>query len=147
MRRGDPLKLGLRPGVGLGQRLRPLVDLVPARVERLPARLEAAALVVEPLLPLADPLLAPFQVAAELAYLVLDRADLVFRLAAAVLGLPRQLLGRLGGPAEDLVGVGLRAGPDLLGLRLGLPGELVRRLLVRSLIGLDGRLGAGRDPP
>ena len=120
VRRGDPLKLGLGLGVGFRQGLRPLVELGPALFECLPACLKAAALVVEPLLALADPLLAPLQVTAELAHLVLDGADLVLDLAAAVRGLLRRLLGRLGGPAEDPVGVGLRARPDLLRFGLGL---------------------------
>src|SRR6185437_1381475 len=139
----DPLKLRPGLGVGLGQRLLPLFKLVPALFERLTASLKAAALAVEPLLALADPLLAPLQVAAELAHLVLDGADLVLDLAAALRGLLRRLLGRLGGPAEYPVGVGLRTRPDLLrfGLRLDLRlgGLLLRGPL---LLGGGGRLPA-----
>ena len=121
---GDPRKLLARPCAGLRQRLGPLLELGPALFERLPARLETAALIIEPLLPLADPLLAPLQVAAELADLVLDGADLVLDLATALGGLLCRLLGRLDGPAEDPVRFGPRLGPDLLRFGLSLPGQL-----------------------
>ena len=111
---------------------------------RLAAFLEAAALVVEPLLALADALLAPFQVTAEAAHLVLGQADLVLDHAPALhallgrllsrylRGLPGGLLGRLGGAAEGLVRLGQRPDPDLLGVGLRLLGQL-------------GRVGVRRD--
>ena len=56
---------------------------------------------------------------------LLDGADLVLDLAAAVRGLLYRLLGRLGRPADYAVGVGPRAGPDLVRFGLGLSGWLL----------------------
>src|SRR5262249_46744984 len=115
---GDPLKLLARLRACLRQRPGPLLKLGPALFQPPPARLKAAALVLAPLLPFTDPLLAPLQVAAQLADLVLDGADLVLDFATALGGLLRRLLGRLGGPAKEPVRVVPRPGPDLV--RLGL---------------------------
>ena len=100
----------------------PLVEVLPAALERLPALLHAADLGVEALFPLADPQLAALQVAAELAHLVLDGPDLVLDLAAV----PRGLLGPLGGTLDDPLGLGLGPDPQLLGVRLRAVPELVR---------------------
>jgi hypothetical protein len=129
---GDALQLGPLGRVGVREVFRPVLERGPAADKGLSAFLKAAALVVKALLALADPLLTALQVAAELAYLVLDEAELLLGLVPPVRrqlgrqlgGLDGRLLGRRGGAAEDLVGLSLRAGADLLRVGLRLLGEL-----------------------
>ena len=95
---GDPLKLFLAFAAASSRAVVAVVEVLPAPVERLPALFHAAALGVEALFPLADPQLAAFQVAAELAHLVLDGADLVLDLTAVLRG----LFGPLGRTLDTL---------------------------------------------
>ena len=78
---------------------------------------------------------AALEVTAQLAHLVLDRADLFLDFAAALGG----LLGFLAGPLQDPGGLGLGAGTDVIGFL----GDLVGRL--RSCGELT-RVPAGRGP-
>jgi hypothetical protein len=122
--RGDELGLGLidrQPGyalellapvgVQLVQLSGPPVEFLPALAESLGAVLDALELLVEPLLAVGEAGFPALEVAAQLADLVLDRADLFLDLAAPLGG----LLGFLARPLEDPAGLGLGPGPDVLG--------------------------------
>ena len=105
-----------------------------ARGQGLGALLDPLELLVQPLLAIGEAQLAALEVTAQLADLVLDRADLFFDFPAALGG----LFGLVAGSFEDAGGFGLGAGADVLGFLAG-------------LFQLDGVLGwvelrAGRGP-
>ena len=102
---------------------------MPALVEGLGAVFDALELVVEPLLAVGETGFAALEVTAQLADLVLDRADLFLDFAAALGG----LFGFLAGSLEDPGGLGLGASPDVLGFG----GDAVELAAVRGL----GRAG------
>jgi hypothetical protein len=103
---GAALQVLLAAGQGLGALLNPL------------------ELLVQPLLAIGEAQLTALEVTAQLADLVLDRADLFFDVPAALGG----LFGLVAGSFEDAGGFGLGAGPDVLGF-------------LARLFELDGVLG------
>src|ERR1700745_1007334 len=72
---------------------------------------DALELLIQPLLAVGEAGFAALEVTAQLTHLVLDRADLLFDLAAALGG----LLGFLAGSLEDADGFGLGPGADVFG--------------------------------
>jgi hypothetical protein len=79
--------------------------------EGLGAVFDALELGVEPVLAVGETGFAALEVTAQLAHLVLDRANLFLDFAAALGG----LFGFLTGPLEDPGGLGLGASPDVFG--------------------------------
>jgi hypothetical protein len=87
------------------------VEVLPALAEGLRTVFDALELLVQPLLAVGEAGFPALEVTAQLAHFVLDRADLLFDLAAALGG----LLGFLAGSLQDPGGFGLGAGTDVLG--------------------------------
>ena len=87
------------------------VEVLLALVESLGAVFDALELLVQPLLAVGEAGFPALEVTAQLTHLVLDRADLLFDLAAALGG----LLGFLAGSLQDAGGFGLGAGADVFG--------------------------------
>jgi hypothetical protein len=112
----DPLQLPAARGFGPFQLGGTPVEILLALVEPVSAVLDAPELLVEALLAVGQAHLAAFQVAAQLPHLVLDRADLLLDLTAALGG----LLGLVPCPAEDPRRLRLGAGQDVLGFLLQL---------------------------
>ena len=101
------------------------VEVVLPGAEGLSAVFDPLELLVEPLLAVGQTGFAALEVTAQLAHLVLDRADLFLDFAAALGG----LFGFVAGSVEDPGGLGLGASPDLLGFL----GRAVELAAVRGL--------------
>jgi len=108
-------------------------------VQGLGALLDALELLVEPLLAVGQAGLPALEVAAQLADLVLDRADLFLDLAAPLGG----LFGLLAGPLEDPGGLGFGASADMVGF----PGDAVQLAVVRRYLGSGATRLRARIPP
>src|SRR6185437_1756309 len=108
---GDPLQLLAAVGVELVQFGRAPLEVLLALAERLRPVFDALELLVQPLLAVGEAGFPALEVTAQLTHLVLDRADLLFDLAAALGG----LLGFLAGSLEDTGGLGLGSGADVFG--------------------------------
>ena len=133
---GDALKLLAALGVLLVQFERAPVEILLALVEGLRAVFDAPELLVEPLLAVGETGFPALQVAAQLAHLVLDRADLFLDFAAALGG----LLGFLAGSLQDPGGLGLGSRADVFGFG----GDAVELAAVRVPgLGLLRRSGSG----
>ena len=131
---GDALELFAALGVLLFQFEGAPGEVLLALVEGLRAVFDAPELLVEPLLAVGETGFPAFQVAAQLAHLVLDRADLFLDFAAALGG----LFGFLAGPLQDPGGLGLGSGADVFGFG----GDAVELAAVR-VPGLDFWLRPG----
>ena len=88
-----------------------------ALVQGLGAVFDPLEFRIEPLLAVGETGFAALEVTAQLAHLILDRADLFLDLAAALGG----LFGLLAGPLQDPGGLGLGARTDVIGFQ----GDLV----------------------
>ena len=108
---GDPLQLLAAVGVELVQFGRAPLEVLLALAERLRPVFDALELLVQPLLTVGEAGFPALEVTAQLTHFVLDRADLLFDLAAALGG----LLGFLAGSLQDPGGFGLGAGADVFG--------------------------------
>src|SRR6185312_7703729 len=108
---GDPLQLPAAVGVELVQFGRAPLEVLLALAERLRPVFDALELLVQPLLTVGETGFPALEVTAQLTHFVLDRADLLFDLAAALGG----LLGLLAGSLQDPGGFGLGAGADVFG--------------------------------
>ena len=133
----DALKLLAALGVLLFQFESAPGEILLALVESLRAVFDAPELLVEPLLAVGETGFPAFQVAAQLAHLVLDRADLFLDFAAALGG----LLGFLPGPLQDPGGLGLGSRADMFGFS----GDAVELAAVR-VPGLDFCRARGPAP-
>ena len=102
------------------------IQVLLARGHGLGALFDPLELLVQPLLAIGQAQLAALEVAAQLADLVLDRADLLFDFTAALGG----LFGFVAGSFEDSGRFGLGASADVLGF-------------LACLFELDGVLGGG----
>ena len=108
-----------------------MVEVLPAGGQGLGSVLDPLEFLIQPLLAVGQAQLAALEVAAQLAHLVLDRADLFLDFAAALGG----LFGLLAGAGQDTGRLGLGAGADVLGFGVEL-GAI-------GILGLPG--GEGRD--
>ena len=93
-----------------------MLQVLLARGQGLGALLDPLELLVQPVLAIGEAQFAALEVTAQLADLVLDRADLFFDFPAALGG----LFGLGAGSFEDAGGFGLGAGADVLGFLAGL---------------------------
>ena len=132
---GDPLEFPGAVGIELVQVGGAPVEVLLALAEGLRAILDALELIVEPLLTVGETGFPALEVTAQLADLVLDRADLFLDLTAALGG----LLGFLLSSLEDSGGLGLGPGADVLGFG----GDAVE---LAAVYGLDFRCAWGPSP-
>ena len=108
-----------------------------ALAEGLGAVFDALELLVEPLLAVGEAGFPALEVAAQLAYLILDRADLFLDFAASLGG----LFGFLTGSFQDPGGLGLGAHADVLGFG----GDAVELAAVRGYLGFWPARGPAPD--
>jgi hypothetical protein len=153
---GDPFQGGGALGVQVLDLGGPLFQLALALVQLGRPVFKPVKFLVQPLFPVGQPVLPALQVAAQFADLVLDRPDLVIDLTPALGG----LVGGVPGLAQDGLGFGFGAGPDLVGLagrflrtggagrggHAGRGGQGGRGDADRRLRGLRGPQGARRRP-
>ena len=133
---GDALELAPAFGVLDVQLSGAAVEVLPPGRLGLRAVFDPLELVVQPLLAVGEAQLAAFEVTAQLADLVLDRADFLFDVPAALGG----LFGLFAGSFQDPGGLGLGAGADLVRFLAG-------RLQLGAVLGRgDRRIRRGRGP-
>ena len=113
---GDALEFAFPFRVFLVELGGAVLQVLLARGQGLGALLDPLELLVQPLLAIGEAQFAALEVTAQLADLVLDRADLFFDFPAALGG----LFGLGAGSFEDAGGFGLGAGADVLGFLAGL---------------------------